>query len=142
PIDFLIDHKHSLVMLTLYGDVDLQDILTSERKIASLSDIGGYCAIADLSRVKYLPQFFATQFQELATLLLRSNPLEPVLPRLALVAPDDALFFAAWAVERCCNANSRHPERARVFRTLEEAMDFLQLSRDVLPEIFERPDPL
>jgi len=131
-IDFLIDHQHRLVLISMHDTIGIGDIVTCANKIMSISDVATYNAIADLSKVKNMPQFSSVQVNRLAMLFLGSYPFSPVKARLAMVAGSATLNDMARSFEAACDSDSPGNKRVGVFRTLEGAAGFLQLPDDAL----------
>ena len=134
PIDFVLDHKHRLVLITMHGEVGIADIVTSAHKIMAISDVGGYNTIADISNVETMPQFSAVQLNQLALLFLGAYPLDTRKPRLALIAANDAVHGVARSFEDYCDSGSSSHKRVGVFRTFDGSAGFLQLSSHAVSE--------
>ncbi|HKA36523.1 MAG TPA: hypothetical protein VKH43_06850 [Thermoanaerobaculia bacterium] len=125
PIDFEIDHKHRLVTARGLGTLTHEDVLGYQMGVWGRTDVAGYDELVDMSGVEEIALISMDAVPRLASLSARMDPPDGK-SRLAIVAPSDFAFALGRRYETFRGLDPRSTKEVRVFRSLAEALAFLQ----------------
>jgi hypothetical protein len=120
PIERFVDHERRVLELVLVGAISKHEIIAERRALAaSAPDALRYDALIDLRRGS-----LALTTAELRTVAVQPHEEHWPTSRCAFVSPHDHTIadlrlFALWA--------SRGPREYRIFRSLDEACEWLGL---------------
>ena len=124
PIDFVIDHERQLIMTKAHGTMTHEDIMWYQHAIRSRPELNGYNELVDMSQVERIALQSIERVRELAA---RSAGMDGDSPpsRFAIVAPTEEAFGLGRMYQTYRSLDERSTKEVGVFRTLEEALAFL-----------------
>jgi hypothetical protein len=136
PIAYRIDHDRHLVLVRPGGTLTETDLFSYQREVWSRPELAGYNELIDMSHVTGMQLPTVEQMRTLAA-LSSSMDDHTAASRFAIFAPSDLAFGAGRMYEALRDLQSESTRRVGVFRTLTEALEFLNIDA---PPAF--PDPL
>jgi hypothetical protein len=124
PIDFVVDHEQRLIMTKAHGTMTHEDIAGYQQAIRSRRELIGYNELVDMSQVERIALESIDRVRELAA---RSAGMDGDAPpsRLAIFAPTSEAFGLGRMYQTYRGLDARSKKEVGVFRTMEEAMAFL-----------------
>jgi hypothetical protein len=131
PITYRVDHDRKLVVARGYGVFLAGDIFGYQRDVWSRDDVAGYDELVDMTYVSEVDLPSAQRIRDLASVAagmdVRSSP-----SRFAIVAPSDLIYGLGRMFQVYRESEPRSSKAVGVFRTIAEAVAFLNLA-DVPP---------
>ena len=134
PIEYQIDPSHRRVVARGTGTVTEQDIFAYQREVWSRPEVAGFDQIVDMSAAEHIdaPVPSADGMRDLAALAAgMDDPGQP--SRFAIVAPGDLAFGLGRMYSTYRELDPRSTKAVRVFRTMDEALAWLDAPRDAEP---------
>ena len=125
PIDFQIVHGRRLVLAKAIGIVTAEEFFAYQRELWSLAETRGYDELLDLSAVGQIVSPTSENVQKLADLAASMDDAT-IATRFAIVAPGDFVYGMSRMYETYRNLKSRGTKEIRVFRSMEEATDWIE----------------
>lgn len=126
PIFFEVDHPRRLVLAEASGRLTDTDVFGYQREVWSRTDVRGYHELMDMTAVESIEPPTPDRVRELAELAAKMDT--PDLPtRFAIVAPTTIAFGLGKMFQAQRDLQQDSKKEVGVFRTRQEAMDFLGL---------------
>ena len=125
PIEYQIDHSHRVVFAKGVGALTGEDLFAYQREVWSRPDVAGYNELADMSEVQDIVQPTSERIRKLADLSASMDISTP--SKFAIVAPPALPFGLGRMYEMYRELNEHSTKEVRVFRTREEALEWLGL---------------
>lgn len=125
PIEYQIDHDRRLVLAKGTGAIVGDDLFAYQREVWSRPEVAGYNELADMSEVQNFVQPNSERIRKLAELSASMDV--STSSRFAIVAPQALAFGLGRMYEIYREMNEHSTKEVRVFRTREEALDWLKL---------------
>jgi hypothetical protein len=124
PIDFVVDHEQRLIMTKVHGTMTHEDIMGYQKAVRSRPELIGYNELVDMSQVERIALESIDRVRELAA---RSASMDGDAPpsRFAIVGPTGEAFGLGRMYQTYRSLDARSKKEVGVFRTMEEAMAFL-----------------
>lgn len=132
PIDYRIDHSRRLVLARGRGIMSDTDLFTYQREVWSRSEVAGYDELVDMTGVQKIEHPSIDRVLELATVSATMDH-GPGKSKFAIVAPDDLAFGLGRMYEAYRGLDVRSTKEVGVFRTFDEAVDFLGIKGKFQP---------
>ena len=132
PIAYRIDHEKKIVLARGYGPFCERDVFGYQRAVWSLPEVAGYDEFIDMTEVTGIVAPAAERIEELASLAAGMD-WHSAPSRFAILAPGDLAFGLGRMLQNFRELQDESTKRVGVFRTLEEALEFLTLKE--LPEM-------
>ena len=126
PIIYRIDHKRRLVLARGVGVFRGSDPFEYQQQVWTRPDVAGYDELVDMSTVTEVDLSNPDRMRQLAGVASSSDSPQGG-ERLAIVAPTDLTFGLARMYETHRTLQSRSTRSVGVFRTLAEALAFLEV---------------
>jgi len=125
PIDYKIDSAQRRVVAVAHGTLTDADVFDYQRAVWSRADVAGFDEIVDMRAVKIveLPRPGGERLRELAATSASMDT--QASSRFAIVAPDDLAFGLGRMYAAYRDVDARSTKEVRVFRTMEEAIVWL-----------------
>lgn len=129
PIDYRIDTAQRRVVATAYDTLTDADVFDYQRAVWSRADVAGFDEIVDMRAVKIveLPRPGGERLRELAATSASTDA--PTSSRFAIVAPDDLAFGLGRMYAAYRGVDPRSTKDVRVFRTMEDAIAWLDAGK-------------
>ena len=124
PIDYLIDHDRRLVLAKGRGTLTHEDVFGYQREVWSRAEVNGYNELVDMSQVVQIALQSVERVRELAKLSAGMDAHSSA-SKFAIVAPTAEAFGLGRMYETYRGLDERSTKEVRVFRSLEEALEFL-----------------
>ncbi len=131
PIDYVIDHARRVVVARGRGALTREDIYAYQNGAWPREDVTGYDEIVDMTNVETIVLPNPERMRELAAHSAAMDPPGVRGGRFAIVAPSDYAFGLGRMYQAFRDLEPQSAKRVEVFRTMEEALAFLNL--DGLP---------
>lgn len=135
PFLYRIDSIVRVVVTAGHGTITEADVFGYQREVWSRSDVAGYDELIDMTRVTMIDAPSSGRVRDLAAL---SADMDSTVTgtRLAIVAPDDLAYGLGRMYQNYRELNPQSRREVGVFRTMEEALAFLQIEHAVsLPDL-------
>jgi hypothetical protein len=134
PIEFQICHDRRLVQAQGRGTFTAREMFEYQREVWSRLDVAGYDELIDMSQVERIAEPTSDRIKELAALAaaMDSPRFES---KFAIVAPEDLAFGLGRMYETFRGLNQDSRKQVGVFRTLAEAMVFLDVREADQPKL-------
>lgn len=129
PIAYRIDTTRRRVVATASGVLTDDDVFGYQREVWSRADVAGFDEIVDMTGVDNieLPVPSSDRMRALAS---ESAAVDgPFLSRFAIVAPGDLAYGLGRMYSVYRETDPRTTKEVRVFRTMEEAVSWLDEGR-------------
>jgi hypothetical protein len=137
PIYYTIDHERRLVVAAADGVVSDEDVFGHQREVWSRTELAWYDEIIDMTHATEIAVPHGGRVRDLAKLSASMDVSGPK-SRFAIVAPGDLAFGLGRMFQAFREIEPESRKQVGVFRTLEEAMQFLGLKK---PPVFPRRTP-
>jgi hypothetical protein len=124
PLDYVIDHERRVVTAKGHGTLTDEDFFAYQEDVWSRPEVNGYNELVDLSQVEHIALRSIDRLRELAKLSAGMDPRSSA-SRFAIVAPTGEAFGLARMYETYRSMEDSSTKQVGVFRTLEEALAFL-----------------
>src|SRR5262245_37089787 len=135
PIGYRVDHEARLVVAAGHGLLIDSDVFSYQREVWSRTDVMGYDELIDMTRVTHIAVPSADRVRDLATLAARMDDTSS-RTRLAIVASTDVAFGLGRMFQSYRQLDLRTTKDVGIFRTMEDALAFLQIDHPVvMPEL-------
>jgi hypothetical protein len=134
PIEYEIDADRRRVVARGTGTVTEQDIYAYQLDVWSRPEVAGFDQIVDMSAADHIdvPVPSADGMRDLAALAAgMDHPSQP--SRFAIVAPGDLAFGLGRMYSTYRELDPRSTKAVRVFRTMDEALAWLDAPMDTEP---------
>lgn len=146
PLRYEIDDEHRVVIMTGHGVVTDTEVFEYKQSVWSLPRVTGYDELVDMTGVERVDVPSTERLRELARL---SAAMDVQMPsRLAIVADDPVTFGIARMYELFRRLDRRSTKTLSVFRTVDEALEWLKPRRSrrkrrtgAADPALEKPDP-
>lgn len=125
PIEYKVDHARRLVWATGRGTLTGDDVMGYQRDVWSSPDVRGYNELMDMREVERIDMASAKRLKELASLSASMDA--PAQSKFAIVASKDEAFGLSRMYETYRRLEDRSTKQVGVFRTMDEAWEFLGL---------------
>ena len=125
PIEYRIDHDRRLVSARAIGNLTAEDLFRYQREAWSLPEVKGYDELIDMSGVEEIVSPTHGKTAELAALSANMDDRD-IATKFAIVASDTFAYGMGRIYEIYRNLNPRSTRKVRVFRTMQEAMDWIE----------------
>jgi len=132
PITYRVDHDAHVVIAVGHGVVTDADVFGYQLEVGAAKELVGYDELIDMTRVTEIATPSSTRVRELAELGARMDPRD-TKTRFAIVAPTDVAFGLGRMFQTYRELDRRSNKEVGVFRTMEEALAFLGVSRPLTP---------
>lgn len=130
PINYRIDYQRRVVVACGYGVLTTAEVFDYQRAVWSQPEIAGFDELVDMTHVASIDLPSAQRIQDLASMSARMDRPD-TMSRFAIVAPGDLEFGLGRMLQVYRNADTRSTKRIGVFRSMPEALAFLQLADTV-----------
>ncbi len=134
PIEYQIDHDRRRVVARGSGVVTEQDIYAYQHDVWARPEVAGFDQIVDVSAADHIdvPAPSADGMRDLAALAAgMDHPSQA--SRFAIVAPGDLAFGLGRMYSTYRELDPRSTKAVRVFRTMDEALAWLDGAPDAQP---------
>jgi hypothetical protein len=127
PIEYRIVHQRRLVLAKGHGTLTDQDVFGYQRDVWSLPEVGGYDELVDMTQVEDIALPSTERVRALASFSADMD-VPSKTSRFAIVAPTEFAFGLGRLYEILGSHDDRRTKEVRVFRSLDEAKAFLDIS--------------
>src|SRR5262245_60861788 len=125
-IYYRIDHEARLVIAVATGTLTDEDVFGYQREVWSSKDVLGHNELVDTTHVTSFAVRSAERIRDLATLAAQND--DPLLAsKFAIVAPGTLAFELGRIFQAYRQWDRRSTKQVEVFRTMDEALQFLGL---------------
>jgi len=125
PIEYHIDHGRRLVIASASGKLTAEDFFNYKRNAWALPDVRGFNELVDASKVEEILSLSFGKISELAKLSANMDD-NTISTKLAIVASDTFLYGMGRLYEVFRNVNPKSTKKVSVFRTMQEAIDWIE----------------
>jgi len=134
PFVYRIDSTIRVVITAGHGTITHDDVFGYQQEVWSRPDVLGYDELIDMTRVTSIEATPSGRLRDLAALAADMQGIA-TQTRLAIVAPDDLAYGLGRMYQNYRELNPHSKREVGVFRTMEEALAFLQIQHAVsLPD--------
>jgi hypothetical protein len=126
PIEYQIDHVRRVVFAKGVGALASEDLFAYQRQVWSRPEVVGFNELADMSEIQNIVHPTSERIRKLADLSASMDISSP--SRFAIVAPQALPFGLGRMYEIYREMNEQSTKEVRVFRTRQEAMEWLGIS--------------
>jgi hypothetical protein len=131
-IECWIDAERRLVLTRGHGTFTSEDVFGYQRDVWSRPEVAGFDELADMSGVEHITLPSPHRIQELAQASAGMDPPASA-SRFAIVAPTELAFGLGRMYETYRALEDRSTKQVAVFRTMEQALEFLGISGPLEP---------
>ena len=131
PIEYQIVHERRLVMAQGRGTLTGLDVFGYQRNVWSLPEVAGYDELMDMTQVEDIALPSTQRVRELARLSAEMDA-RSTTSRFAIVAPSEFAFGLGRLYEIFRSLDDRSTKQVEVFRSLDEALEFLDINGTLL----------
>jgi len=125
PIEYHIDHGRRLVLASASGKLTAEDFFNYKRNVWALPDVRGFNELMDARKLEEILSLTFEKISELAK--LSANMDDNTIPtKLAIVASDTFLYGIGRLYETFRNVNPKSTKKVSVFRSMQEAIDWIE----------------
>lgn len=125
PIEHQIDHNRRLVLARGIGILTPEDFFEYQRNVWSLAEVRGYNELVDMSSVEEIVEPTGSNIQRLADYAASMD--EQTTPtKFAIVAPRDFLYGLGRMYQAYRNLNERSNKDIYVFKSIKDAMMWIE----------------
>ena len=125
PIEYKIDHSRRLVMAWASGNLTAEEIFVYQHEVWSRSEVKGYDELIDMRNVEEIVSPSRDRVEKLAKLSSEMDD-EATASKFAIVASDALAYGIGRIYESYRNLDPRSTKTVRVFRSMQEAMDWIE----------------
>ena len=125
PIEYHIDHDRRLVLTSASGKLTAEDIFNYKRHVCSLPDVRGFNELVDARKLEEILSLTVEKISELAKLSAYMDD-KAISTKLAIVASDTFLYGMGQLYEAFRNVNPMSTKKVSVFRSMQEAIDWIE----------------
>jgi len=130
PIEYGIVHERRLVVAKGHGTLTDQDVFGYQRDVWSRPEVAGYDELVDVTEVEEMALPSTERVRELANLSAAMD-VPSTTSRFAIVAPTEFAFGLGRLYEILRSLDHQSTKKVSVFRSLDEALAFLDIGRTV-----------
>jgi hypothetical protein len=130
PIRYRIDHEQRVVLAAGFGEFTDEDVFGYQKEVWSRGDVAGYHELVDMTQVKHIVLPSPDRIKQLASLAASMDDPQKK-SKFAIVAPAHLSFGLGRMFQMHRESDERSRKEVGVFRTLEEALGFLQITSPV-----------
>jgi hypothetical protein len=127
PIRYRIDHGLKLVVAAGYGDFASEEVFRYQRDVWSRPEVAGYNELVDMSHVTHIELPSPDNIKKLARLAAEMD-LPGASSKFAIVAPANLSFGLGRMFQTHRELDPRSTKQVAVFKTMDEALEFLQIA--------------
>ena len=124
-IEYHIDHGRRLVVASASGKLTAEDFFNYKRDAWSLPDVRGFNELVDASKLEEISSLTFEKISELAKLSANMDD-NTISSKLAIVASDTFLYGMGRLYEAFRNLNPKSTKKVCVFRSIQEAIDWIE----------------
>ena len=125
PIEYHIDHGRRLVLASARGKLTAEDFFIYKRNVWSLPEVRGFNELVDASKIEEISSITIEKISELAKLSANMDDTT-IATKLAILTSDTFHYGLGRLYEVFRNMNPRSTKKVGVFRTMQEAIDWLE----------------
>ena len=125
PIEYQIDHDRGIVLARAIGNLTAEDIFKYQREVWSFPEVKGYNELIDMSNVEKIESSTHDKTVELAHLSASMDDRK-IATKFAIVASDPLAYGMGRMYETYRNLNPRSTKEVRVFRSMNDAMGWIE----------------
>ena len=125
PIEYQIDHNRRFVLARGLGNLTAEDIFKYQREVWSLPEVKGYNELMDMSNVENIVSPTHNNTVNLAQLSASMDDRK-IPTKFAIVASDPLAYGMGRLYEAYRNLNPRSTKEVRVFRSMNDAMEWIE----------------
>ena len=124
-IEYHIDHGRRLVLASASGMLTPEDLFNYQRIVWSLPEVRGFNELVDMRKVEEILSPTFEHISELAKLSANMDD-NTIATKFAIVASDTFAYGMGRLYEAFRNVNPRSTKKVRVFRSMQEAIDWIE----------------
>ena len=124
PIEYHIDHGRRLVVAIASGKLTAEDIFNYKRHVCSLPDVRGFNELVDARKLEEILSLTVEKISELAKLSAYMDD-KAISTKLAIVVSGTFLYGMGQLYEALRNVNPMSTKKVSVFRSMQEAIDWI-----------------
>lgn len=135
PVVHRVDHDHKIVLVRAYGVLTDEDVFTFQHTVWASPDVAGY---NELGEMTYVTDIAIPSMHRVHDLAMTAAEMDPVdgMAKFAIVAPEDFGFGLGRMFQAYREMEKASRKEVAVFRTLEEAFNWLQIfDPPAMPEL-------
>jgi hypothetical protein len=132
PIEYRIDHKRRLVIARGIGALVHEDFMGYQQSVWSDPAIASYNELVDMTGVENIELESSSRIKELA-MTSAGMDAPGAERRFAIVAKDDLAFGLGRMYEAYREMQPQSRKRVGVFRTMREALEYLDIKEPIEP---------
>ena len=125
PIEYQIDHNRRFVLARAIGDLTAEEIFKYQMEVWSLPETRGYNELIDMSNVEEIVSPTEDKLAELAKISAYMDDRK-IATKFAIVASETFAYGMGQLYEAYRNINPRSTKEVRVFRSMKDAMEWLE----------------
>jgi hypothetical protein len=125
PIEYTIDHAKRLVRAAGRGTLTGDDIFNYQKDVWSRLEVSGYDELMDMTDIEKIDLRSVDRIKQLAELAASMDTTKSQ-SKFAIVAPGDYAFGLGRMYESYRRLEGRSTKQVGVFRSLAEAVAFLE----------------
>ena len=126
PLAYRVDAENRLIVAAGYGTVTDDEVFDYQRRIAARTETAGYDELLDVSQVDRIVLTSTDRVNELASEAAGMDAMRGS-SKLAIVAPSDLAYGLGRMFQARREMDRRTKRIVGVFRTMAEALSFLEL---------------
>lgn len=129
PITYTVDHSRRLVIARAFGVFSDADVFSYQHQAWSDPAVVGYNELVDMTDITAIdaPNPVGARFSQLASLSSESDAVSSPA-KFAIVAPSALAYALGRAYQAYREMDTHSKKEVGVFRTLAEALGFLNIS--------------
>jgi len=125
PIEYNIDHDQRLVLARAIGKLTAEELFNYQHEVWSRSEVNGYNELVDMTKVEEIVSPSQEKMVQLSKFSAQMDDRK-VSTKFAIIASDTFAYGLGQLYETYRNLNPRSTKNVCVFRSVQEAMDWLQ----------------
>ena len=125
PIEYQIDHNRRFVLARAIGDLTAEEIFKYQMEVWSLPETRGYNELIDMSNVEEIVSPTEEKIVELGKISAYMDDRN-IATKFAIVASDPFAYGMGQLYEAYRNINPRSTKEVRVFRSMKDAMEWIE----------------
>ena len=127
PIEYQIDRDRQVVIAKAAGRVESREIHAYQGEVWSRSDTAGYDELVDMSAAELVTSPSTEQVRKLARMSAAMDSQRRA-SKFAIIAPRTALFGLGRMYQTHRELDDRSTKQVGVFRSMEDAIEWLGLA--------------
>ena len=125
PIEYQIDHGRRLVLASASGKLTAEDFFNYKRNVWSRPEVRGFNELVDARKIEEILSLSFEKISELAKLSANMDD-NTISTKLAIVASDTVFYSLGQLYEVYRNMNPKSTKKVAVFRSMQEALDWIE----------------